>query len=61
LVEFGHQPLCGCVCNISLAYVGVHVWCVDGHGEGQVETDRVDGLEVMKNKDQDGRKTDRDG
>lgn len=35
------------MCNISLGYVGVQIWnteMVDGHGEDQVETGRVDGL-----------------
>ena len=38
---------------MSLGYVGVQVWStetVDEHGEGQVETCRVDGLEAVKNR-----------
>jgi hypothetical protein len=38
------------VCNISLSCVDVHVWCVEGHGEGQLERGRVDGLGTVKNR-----------
>ena len=35
------------MCNMSLGYVAMQVWStetIDGHGEGQVETDHADGL-----------------